>query len=132
MKSTTYFAIVEPTKTGYSLYFPDLLGCITSGTTIEETLKNGEESLGLHLWGMEKDNDLIPEPTKPPFLDEEIEEGSFVMPITVYMQLVKNEIETKAIKKTLTIPYWLNVEAEKAGINFSQVLQVALKEKLNF
>ena len=44
---------------------------------------------------------------------------------------LKDEIETKAVKKTLTIPYWLNVEAEKAGINFSQVLQVALKEKLN-
>ncbi len=132
MKSTTYFAIVEPTKSGYSLYFPDLLGCITCGETIEETLKNAEEVLGLHLWGMEKDNEEIPEPTKPPFLDEEMEENSFIMPITVYMPLVKNEIESRAVKKTLTIPYWLNVEAEKAGVNFSQVLQVALKEKLNF
>lgn len=131
MKATTYFAIVEPTNTGYSLYFPDILGCISTGNTIEQVLKNGEEALGLHLWGMEKDNEIIPKPTTPPFLNEEIEEGSFITPITVYMQLVRNEIETKAVKKTLTIPYWLNVEAERAGINFSQVLQVALKEKLN-
>ena len=131
MKPTTYFSVIEPTKTGYSLYFPDLLGCITCGKSLEETLKNAEEALGLHLWGMEKDNEEIPKPTTPPFLNEEMEENSFIIPITVYMALVKDEIETKAVKKTLTIPYWLNVEAEKAGINFSQVLQVALKEKLN-
>lgn len=131
MKPTTYFAIVEPTKSGYSLYFPDLLGCATCGRTIEEILINGKEVLGLHLWGMEKDNDKIPEPTTPPFINEETEENSFVMPITVYMPLVRNELETKSVKKTLTIPYWLNEEAERAGINFSQVLQGALKEKLN-
>ncbi|MCC8014698.1 MAG: type II toxin-antitoxin system HicB family antitoxin [Eubacterium sp.] len=131
MKGTTYFAIFEPSKTGYGVYFPDLPGCITVGKDLEEAEKMAEEALGLHLWGMEKDNDEIPEATNPPFEEiKEAEEGSFVMPVTVYMPLVRNEMDNKAVKKTLTIPYWLNQIAEENKVNFSQILQTALKECL--
>ena len=78
---------------------------------------------------MEEDNEEIPEATLPPFEDAEI--NCFIVPITVYMELVRNEMENKAVKKTLTIPYWLNEIAEKNKVNFSQVLQIALKEILN-
>lgn len=128
MKSTTYFAVFEPSKDGYGVYFPDLPGCITIGKDIKDAEKKAEEALGLHLWGMEKDNEEIPLPTNPPF--EDIEENSFIVPITVYMPLVRNEMENKAVKKTLTIPFWLNELAEEKNVNFSQILQVALKEYL--
>lgn len=130
MKSTTYFAVFEPSKTGYGVYFPDLLGCITVGETIEEAKLNAEEVLGLHLWGMEKDGEEIPTPTIPPFENEELETNCFIMPITIFMDLVRNEMETKAVKKTLTIPYWLNEMAEKENVNFSKLLQFALVEYL--
>jgi len=128
MKKTMYFAVFEPTATGYSVYFPDLPGCITVGNDFEQASQMAKEALGLHLWGMEKDNEEIPEATLPPY--EDIEAGDFVMPIEVFPDLVKNEIESKAVKKTLTIPFWLNELAEKNQINFSQILQNALKECL--
>jgi predicted RNase H-like HicB family nuclease len=103
MKKATYFAVFEPTATGYSVYFPDLPGCITVGKDMEQASKMAKEALGLHLWGMEKDNEVIPNATLPPF--EDINASDFVMPIEIFPELVKNEIESKAVKKTLTIPY---------------------------
>ena len=55
MKPTTYFSVFEPCDDGYSVYFPDLPGCISIGSDIKEAEKNAEEALGLHLWGMEED-----------------------------------------------------------------------------
>lgn len=130
MKETTYFAVFEQTQTGYSVYFPDVLGVITVGSDLKEAVENAKEALGLHLWGMEKDGEVLPEHTNPPFKDEDIDEESFIMPITVFMDIVKNEMENKAVKKTLTIPYWLNEAAEGQGVNFSQVLQSALRDVL--
>ena len=131
MKGTTYYAVFEPTSTGFSVYFPDILGCVTTGKKLLDANANAKEALELHLWGMEKDKEPIPKPTTPPFKNEELSEGSFIVPITVFMDLVKNEMKNKAVKKTLTIPYWLNQEAEQQGVNFSLVLQTALKEVLN-
>jgi predicted RNase H-like HicB family nuclease len=128
MKKATYFAVFEPTASGYSVYFPDLPGCITIGENLEEAYKMAREALGLHLWGMEKDNEEIPIATLPPYVG--IDASDFVMPIEIFPDLFKNEIESKAVKKTLTIPYWLNELAEKNQINFSQILQNALKEYL--
>ena len=105
-------------------------GVFTVGKNIKEAIENSKEALELHLWGIEKDGEMMPEATQPPFDGEEVEENSFIMPVTVFMDIVKNEMENKAVKKTLTIPYWLNEAAERHNINFSQVLQTALKEVL--
>jgi len=128
MKKIIYFAVFEPTDTGYSVYFPDLPGCVTVGGDMAQAVKMAGRALGLHLWGMERDGEEIPAPTLPPF--EDVEEGCFTVPVEIFPAIVKNDIENKAVKKTLTIPYWLNEIAEKEGVNFSQVLQVGLKEYL--
>ncbi|MDR1687500.1 MAG: type II toxin-antitoxin system HicB family antitoxin [Clostridiales bacterium] len=129
MRRVTYFAVFEPSDTGYSIYFPDLPGCISCGDNIEHATKMAKEALGLHYWGMEKDGDEIPKPTKPPF--EDMESVDFVVPVEIFPDIVKDAIENRAVKKTLTIPHWLNAEAEAANVNFSQLLQNALKEYLN-
>ncbi|WP_341349679.1 type II toxin-antitoxin system HicB family antitoxin [Clostridium hydrogeniformans] len=113
---------------GYSIDFPDLPGCISWGDTLENSLKMSKEALELHLWGMEDDNEEIPNPSLPQNI--EVEKGEFIVPIEVYMPPVRDEMRNKAVKKTLTIPYWLDEEAKRQSINFSQVLQFALKEKL--
>ncbi len=128
MKKATYFAIFEPSDTGYSIYFPDFPGCITCGDNIEHGLKMAKEALGLHYWGMERDGDEIPNPTAPPFLD--MQSNDFVVPVDIFPDIIKGAMENRAIKKTLTIPYWLNKQAEAQSVNFSQVLQSALKEYL--
>ncbi len=64
MKRYRYKAIFDYDKDGITVTFPDLPGCITCGDNEEEALKNAKECMALHLFGMEEDNDLIPEPTK--------------------------------------------------------------------
>lgn len=122
-------AIFEPgERSGYTVNFPDLPGCITEGDSMEEALHMAKEALELHLYGMEEDGDLIPNPTRPE--DLKIPEKSFVSLVEIWMPIIRDEMENKAIKKTLTIPKWLNDVAEKNNVNFSQVLQSALKEYL--
>ena len=113
---------------GYCIIFPDLPGCITEGDTLEDAMKMAKEALELHLWGMEDDGESISQATAPE--DIGASKGSFVMPIEVYMQLVRDEMNNKSIKKTLTIPYWLNKVAEEKKVNFSSILQMALKDQL--
>lgn len=113
---------------GYVVTFPDLPGCITEGDTLEEAYGMAKEALELHLYGMEEDEDNIPEPTKPNKII--INKDSFLSLIEAWMPLVRNEMSNKAVKKTLTIPKWLNDEAEKNKVNFSQLLQSSLKDYL--
>lgn len=114
---------------GISIEFPDLPGCLPCAQSTEEAVKNAKEALGVHLYGMEKDGDNIPEPTD--VKDIKVEEGGVLMLVDVYMPVVRDRINNKYVKKTLTLPYWLNAEAERNGVNFSGVLQEALKNYLH-
>ena len=133
MRKLTYFAVFEPVQNGaYSVYFPDLLGCISYGKNFECALKMAAEALGLHIYGMETDNEEIPQACAPPDLDilPETSEGYIITPVTVFPDVVKNVQDNKAVKTNITLPAWLKYRAEEAGVNFSQVLQTALKEYL--
>lgn len=121
-------AIFDYAEDGISIEFPDLPGCLPCAKTTEEAIKNAKEAMALHLWGMEKDGDPIPEPT--PVDKIQVRENQAVMLIEVYMPLYREAIENQSVKKTLTIPQWLNKLAEEKNVNFSQLLQSALKEHL--
>lgn len=108
--------------------FPDLPGCATSGETEEDALAMGKEALGLHLWGMETDGEDIPSPT--PLRSVETEENETVTLIEVYMPAVRLSQENRSVNRTVTLPAWLNAKAVEHGINFSQLLQSALKEAI--
>jgi predicted RNase H-like HicB family nuclease len=97
MKKSTYFAVFEPTKSGYSVYFPDLPGCISVGKDFYETEKNAKDALSLHLYGMEKDGGCILDPSDPAYLeiDAETAKGYMVSAITVYPEIYKNEADNK-------------------------------------
>ena len=129
MKKVTYLAIMEPAGGGsYGVYFPDLPGCSSMGDNFEHANRMAEEALGLHLWSMERDGDPIPAPTAPPF--EDTPAGAIIAAVTVFPEIVKNEMDNRATKTNVTIPAWLKNLAERENINFSQVLQTALKERL--
>lgn len=130
MRKISYLAVFEPSGDGYGVYFPDLPGCISFGSSFDEACKSAEEALGLHLYGMEKDGDAIPEPSKNPMPYEETASGYFVSPITVFPDIVKNEIDNRRIKTNVTLPRWLKDIAENQGVNFSRVLESALIEYL--
>jgi len=134
MRKLTYFAVFEPNNDGsYGVYFPDLPGCVSYGKTYDEVVKMARDALGLHIYGMEKDKDELPDPSFPNQLniDKETAAGYIISSVTVYPDMVKNEIDNRAVKTNLTIPAWLKEIAEENNVNFSQVLQAALKEYLH-
>lgn len=130
MRKLTYLAVFEPTETGYSVYFPDLPGCVSYGEDFEEAQKQVAEALGLHIYGMEKDGDEIPVPSKVPQVDPATTAGFLVSPVTVFPDLVRNELDNRAVKTNLTIPAWLKELAEAQGVNYSKVFQAALMDYL--
>lgn len=117
-------------KDGYSIDVPDLLGCCTQAETLEEALEMAQDAaLGWIITAIE-DKEDIPIPSKIEDIKLENEKG-FVS--YVLLDLDKSDAiykSKKSIKKTLTIPEWLNEKAEKMSINFSQVLQEALLSKI--
>lgn len=130
MKKNKYIypAILEYNNDGISVEFPDLPGCFTCGNTTEEAINNAKEALGLHLYGMEQDNDPIPNPSS--ITKIKLNNNQVIALIEVWMPFIRDAIENRAVKKTLTIPKWLNDLAEENKVNFSYVLQKALKEYL--
>jgi len=134
MRKLTYLAVFEPNESGgYGVYFPDLLGCVSVGDDYAHALEMAKEALGLHTYGMEQDGDELPIATTNPNdleIDLETEDKYFISPVTIYPDMVKNQLDNRAVKTNTTLPAWLKHEAERAGINFSQLLQTSIKEQL--
>lgn len=124
----SFIAVFNYADDGISISFPDLPGCLSCANTDEKAVYMAKDALGLHLNGMEEDGEVIPEPT--PVSKIKLKDNQVPVLISVYMPLERAKIKHVNVKKTLTIPSWLNVQAEEAGINFSQVLQNALKQQL--
>ncbi|WP_025678625.1 type II toxin-antitoxin system HicB family antitoxin [Paenibacillus massiliensis] len=129
MDKFIYPAIFEKGENkGYTVTFPDLPGAITEGDDMEEALRMARECLELHLFGMEEDQDKIPNPTDPTAVLAP--KDSFVTMIEVRMGSIRDEMMNKSVTKNVTLPRWLEKEASREKLNFSQVLQQALKERL--
>lgn len=114
---------------GISIEFPDLPGCLPCAHSQEEAFHNAKEALGLHLYGMEQDHDTIPTPTVVSQLRPD--KGGIVAMIEVFMPSVRDRINNRSVNRTVTLPAWLNAVALEQSVNFSQVLQDALKAKLH-
>lgn len=125
-----YWAAVHHAPEGVSVRFPDLPGCNTSGDTAEEAYAAAREALEGFMYMMEQDNDLIPDPSPLEVVIANLEDGEAACDVQVFMPTVREAMESKAVKKTLTVPKWLNDAAEANGLNFSHVLQAGLKKSL--
>lgn len=128
MAKYAFPAVFTPEDQGYSVIFPDLEGCYTCGDNLEDALEMAEDALALVLYGYEKDGRFIPAPserTKIPLKDDE-----FVNYVACDTMVYRKMYNSKAVKKTLTLPEWMNEEATALGVNFSQVLQEALLQKI--
>ncbi len=111
----------------YYVRFPDIEEAFTDGDSLKEAIYNAQEVLGLVIYEREKMGREIPNATESMIKTEDNESLSY---ISVWMPLVRDRIEEKSVKKTLTIPKWLNDIAEENNVNFSQLLQVAIKKHI--
>ena len=130
MAKYSYPAIFTPEGNDvYSVLFPDLEGCYTFGDSLINSMEMAQDALALVLFCHEIENRPIPTPSNVnDIATKENEFVSLIMCDTVEYQKIHNK---RAVKKTLTIPEWLNEAASAANLNFSQVLQEALLKKLN-
>lgn len=125
-----FWAAFHYSKEGISVRFPDLQGCNTCGDHAEEAHAAAREALEGFLYVMEQDDDPIPDPSPLDVIIGQLEEGEAACDVQVYMPTVRDAMESKAVKKTLTVPKWLNDAAEQQKLNFSQILQEGLKRNL--
>ena len=124
-----YPAVFEPAEDGgYDVIFPDIPRCYTCGNSLLEALERAEDVLAMTLWGLENDKDPIPKPNFSSALT--YADPAFVTLIKTDTTDYKRKLDNRAVKKTLSIPAWLNHEAEAAHVNFSGILQEALKTHL--
>lgn len=131
--SSTYIypAIFTPEpEGGYYIHFPDIENCFTCGDTVEESMIMAKDALALMVYTNYEETGE-PAPVSTPIKSLKLAKNEFASYVICNTAECRRKFGTKAVKKTLTIPEWLNYEAEKAHINFSKVLQEALKEKLN-
>ncbi len=114
----------------YSVEIPDLLGCCTQGRTLAEAIEMAEDAaLGWLLTAIEEEEE-IPEASDIDSIELEEKNGFKTLLLLDIDQYTEKYGTKKAVKKTLTIPEWLNKRAERIGINFSQTLQEALLSKI--
>lgn len=123
-----YPALFSREDLGYSVIFPDLDGCATSAQTLEEALEMAQDALCLMLYDKEERKEPIPEASDISKLT--CSEGNFWTLIECDTLEYRKYFDSKAVKKTLSIPAWLNTMAEREDINFSATLQRALKAEL--
>ncbi len=105
---------------------PDIKGCHTFGDNLTEAMEMAKDALEMMLVSYEDDNQDIPAPSKI----KDINADGFVSYVLADTDEWRREFDSKAVKKTLSIPSWLNFRAERADINFSQTLKEALCQKL--
>ena len=132
MAKYIYPAIFTPEEDGgYSVRFPDVDGCFTGGDSLAGAMEMANDALCLMLYDKEQSGAEIPAASSVPAVQTQAEGDEFVSLVACDTIAYRKFYDNKAVKKTLSIPSWLNDMAERAGINFSGTLQEALKQQLN-
>ena len=130
MKKLFYPAIFHKAEEGgFWITFPDFPECMSQGDDIQQAYETAVDALGLAITSREEEKLEIPSPSEPYQLITAADE--FCVVVEFDMLAYRKRTNSKAVKKTLTIPEWLNEEATSLGINFTQVLQEALMQKVN-
>ena len=114
---------------GFWVSFPDFPECLTDGDNMGDAYEMAFDALGLAISDKLQNNEKLPTPSS--FENISVDPGSFLVVIEFDKLAYNKKHNSKAVKKTLSIPEWLNEEAIALGVNFSQVLQEALMQKIS-
>lgn len=109
--------------------FPDFDGCVSQASDMEEAYRNAAEILALHIYGMEEDGDVLPEPTNI----KDIPQMPDTLPTLIEadtLEIQKHFEPPVNVERTFSVPKWLCIEADRLGFDISAILQDALREKI--
>ncbi|MBR6479324.1 MAG: type II toxin-antitoxin system HicB family antitoxin [Clostridia bacterium] len=123
----TYPIVLTPDESDYVVYIPDF-DANTSGKTLADAIEMARDAIGIMGIVMEDDGKRLPKSSTMDAVRRK--EGEIVTLVDVDFTEYRRRNERRVVKKNCTLPSWLCYEAEKANINFSQVLQAALKREL--
>jgi len=121
-----YPAILYPDDGKIGVTVPDLPGCYTFGDDVADALFMAKDAVEMWLWNAENENKTIPKASEA----LQAEKGETINLIAADTDEYRKANDTRAVKKTLSIPSWLNHQAEQANAPFSQILQQGLKDYL--
>nr|DAJ71491.1 MAG TPA: hypothetical protein [Caudoviricetes sp.] len=127
MNRLFYPAVFHKEDDGFWISFPDFPECFTEGDDMQQAYEMAVDALGLAITSRQKEKEEIPVPTD---ISEIEANDGFIVVLEFDMLAYLKKHNSKAVKKTLTIPEWLNESATAMGLNFSQVLQEALMQKV--
>lgn len=130
----TYPVIFTEIESGILIEVPDL-GILTEGKDIENAIDMARDAISLNILSREDNKEEIPAPSK--VSDINIKKGTFYADGETYVSIVdvnvekyRKQIDTKPIRRNVSLPSWLNEAADAAGVNVSGILQEALIKKL--
>lgn len=124
-----YPAVFSPFEdgSGYTVTVPDLPGCVTEGQTLQEAIEMAQDAASGWVLDELEDGKIAPAATVD-VSSLPLEEGEFTSLLVLDMDTYAEKYGSRAVRKNLTIPAWLNTFAEQRGVNFSAVLQDALTQ----
>ena len=131
MKLVYPVCIYPGDESGYTVIVPDLPGCVTEGETIADALEQAVDAASGWVLDELEDGKNAPKPSLAENIKTDEYSGGIVSVIMLDIDAYAEKYGSKAVRKNCTIPVWLNTAAEKAHLNFSQILQSALQEKLH-
>ncbi|MBR6875461.1 MAG: type II toxin-antitoxin system HicB family antitoxin [Bacteroidales bacterium] len=125
-----FAAVIHPRENGngFECRVPDFPGCVTSGATLEEAYDMIEDAA--NLWACDIETDGRDMPGRTPYQDVPHEAEDIVQLVRVDTEAYRRLNDNRAVRKNVSLPAWMAAQAERRGINCSQVLQDALRAQL--
>lgn len=123
-----YPVVISRDGESYFVTIPDF-DINTEGENLGDAISMARDAIGINILQLEDEGKELPRPYSIDF--EKEDEDDILTLVDVDMDEYRRKHDNRMVKKNCTIPYYLNVQAEKAGINFSRILQEALKQRLS-
>ena len=125
----TYPIILSPDEDGFVVYIPDF-HANTQGKDLTEAIEMARDAIGIMGIDMEDEKEALPEASAVSAVQKESEKDIISL-VDVDFSEYRKQHDMRTVRRNVTLPSWLNFEAEKSGVNVSAILQKALKQELN-
>jgi predicted RNase H-like HicB family nuclease len=123
-----YPVVFANLEDGYAAYVPDM-EIDTQGDDLADAIEMARDAIGIMGIDMEDEGKALPVPSKPE--DVKREAGEIVSMVDIDFTAYRRANERRTVRRNVSLPSWLNEEADRAGLNVSAVLQSALKQELH-